>query len=320
MTVPGSRLRALAARVCASRTMTRLVDPVLADLQHEYEQAIGHGRVWRSRWIRLRGYSTFLLAMLLHTVRLVWQGAGDWMRRERPKIARTIASAIVPFALLTVAFVLGGIGLPLTDNRSWSEASRAAILIVLVLPQTFPFTIPAALCVATLWQRRGDRLNRSNGLATALLAVLGCGLVWLTMEYVLPDANQIFREQFAPGRFLERGPSELSLSELSARPDARSLRIYQDRLALCFTTGILAMCAICLSSRIRTRFGAAGAGLALSTVHFVSSLALMNSVAQQWVAPVSAAWVTNSLFIFVALAAAGFSRSAKLDDVGIGDQ
>ena len=153
-----------------------------------------------------------------------------------------------------------------------------------------------------------------------MLAVLGCGVVWLTMEYVLPEANQMFREQFAPGRFLPRGTSELSLSELSARSDARSLRVYQDRLALCFTTGVLGMCAICLSSRIRSRFVAAGAGLTLSTVHFAGSLALMNSAAQQWVAPVSAMWVTNSLFIFAALAAAGFSRSGKLDDVVIGDQ
>jgi hypothetical protein len=33
MTPPGTRLRALAARLCAARTMERLVDPAIADLQ-----------------------------------------------------------------------------------------------------------------------------------------------------------------------------------------------------------------------------------------------------------------------------------------------
>ena len=33
---PGTRLRALAARVCSEKTMERLIDPVIGDLQAEY--------------------------------------------------------------------------------------------------------------------------------------------------------------------------------------------------------------------------------------------------------------------------------------------
>ena len=40
MRPPGTRLRALAARLCAAITMERLVDPAIADLQAEYEEAI----------------------------------------------------------------------------------------------------------------------------------------------------------------------------------------------------------------------------------------------------------------------------------------
>jgi hypothetical protein len=49
MTPPGTRLRALAARLCAPITMERLVDPAIADLQAEYEEASRTGPGWRRR-------------------------------------------------------------------------------------------------------------------------------------------------------------------------------------------------------------------------------------------------------------------------------
>src|SRR6185295_13556490 len=59
MTRPGTRLRSLAARLFDTSTMERLIDPAIADLQHEHEDAIRRGLVWRGRWIRLAGYAAF---------------------------------------------------------------------------------------------------------------------------------------------------------------------------------------------------------------------------------------------------------------------
>ena len=39
MSLPGTRLRTLAARVCSKKTMERLIDPVVGDLQAEYASA-----------------------------------------------------------------------------------------------------------------------------------------------------------------------------------------------------------------------------------------------------------------------------------------
>jgi len=36
MSLPGTRLRALAARVCSEKTMARFIDPTIADLQTDY--------------------------------------------------------------------------------------------------------------------------------------------------------------------------------------------------------------------------------------------------------------------------------------------
>ena len=44
------RLRALSARILDRRTMERVIDPLLADLHMEYEEANQRGCVWKRRW------------------------------------------------------------------------------------------------------------------------------------------------------------------------------------------------------------------------------------------------------------------------------
>ena len=67
MTPPGTRLRALAARLCGAITMERLVDPAIADLQAEYEEASRTGPGWRRRWIWMRGHIAFFTMMVVHS-------------------------------------------------------------------------------------------------------------------------------------------------------------------------------------------------------------------------------------------------------------
>jgi predicted permease len=66
MTPPGTRLRALAARLCTTITMERLVDPAIADLQAEYEEASRTGPGWRRRWIWMRGHIAFFAMIVVH--------------------------------------------------------------------------------------------------------------------------------------------------------------------------------------------------------------------------------------------------------------
>ena len=66
MTAPGTRLRKLAARLCAPTTMERLVDPAIADLQAEYEEASRTGSGWRRPWIWMRGHIAFFTMIVVH--------------------------------------------------------------------------------------------------------------------------------------------------------------------------------------------------------------------------------------------------------------
>jgi predicted permease len=66
MMPPGTRLRALAARLLDASTVTYLVDPAIADMQAEYEEASRRGLAWQKRWIRLRGYLSLFTMIVAH--------------------------------------------------------------------------------------------------------------------------------------------------------------------------------------------------------------------------------------------------------------
>ena len=71
MTRPGARLRSWASRLLDPSTMERLIDPAIADLQHEHEEAVRRGLIWRGRVI------------LPHRLRHVLEGADHRHRQTR---------------------------------------------------------------------------------------------------------------------------------------------------------------------------------------------------------------------------------------------
>jgi hypothetical protein len=62
MTRPGERLRRIAALVVSQRCIERLIDPIVADMQTEYDQAWRAGRWWRASLVPIAG-STAQLAV-----------------------------------------------------------------------------------------------------------------------------------------------------------------------------------------------------------------------------------------------------------------
>jgi putative ABC transport system permease protein len=66
MRPPGTLLRAVAVRLFAANTMDYLIDPAIADMQAEYEDASRRGLTWRKRWICLRGHLAFFTMIVAH--------------------------------------------------------------------------------------------------------------------------------------------------------------------------------------------------------------------------------------------------------------
>jgi hypothetical protein len=146
---PGARLRRWAGYLCSRRTMERLIDPVIADLQHEYEQANASGRILHAHTARLRGYVVFWRVLALH-VRTVWlEGtirtliAADWS---------TLRRALLPAAVTMVIVTAILIAPPIQGMAQ--RGVVGAWLLALLIPQSLPFSIP-------LTTKRRDPVNRS---------------------------------------------------------------------------------------------------------------------------------------------------------------
>jgi len=57
---PASRVRGLLRFVFSQRTCDLVFDPVVADVQQEWIEAVAAGRKWHAAWVRVRGYLTLL--------------------------------------------------------------------------------------------------------------------------------------------------------------------------------------------------------------------------------------------------------------------
>ena len=56
VTPPGYRLAAILGFLLTRKAFKRFVEPVIADMQHEYIEALAAEHRWRARWIVLRGH------------------------------------------------------------------------------------------------------------------------------------------------------------------------------------------------------------------------------------------------------------------------
>ena len=62
----GSSLRGVAEFVFSKKSYEQIYDPLVSDLRFEYFEALASNRRWKARWVRARGYGSFLTAALAH--------------------------------------------------------------------------------------------------------------------------------------------------------------------------------------------------------------------------------------------------------------
>lgn len=117
--------------------MERLIDPMLADLQVEYGDAVRRGRMWRSRWVRVAGFITFVKVIALYGCE---RAILDWTADDHRALRRTIALTIAIIVAATLLLLVP----PLLNVPSWTRASRASLLVY-VIPQAIPIAVPVGL-------------------------------------------------------------------------------------------------------------------------------------------------------------------------------
>ena len=114
-------LRARAARWCSPRTMERVIEPALADVQTEYEAAARDGRIWRSRWIRIAGHAAFLKVLAW----VIAERALDALRGATASDRHALGRTFAVFAAVT-ALGTGLLTLP-PLLAEWSRCDLRAL-------------------------------------------------------------------------------------------------------------------------------------------------------------------------------------------------
>jgi Lipopolysaccharide export system permease LptF/LptG len=309
MRMPGRWLRTAAARLCAKQTMERVIDPIVADVQTEYEEAMRTRGSWRAIWVCIRGYSAFWKAVGLYTLqsgpRSLWSGiaADGWT------LGRMIAYSLIAFL---------GVTLLLSAPPMIHSYSRFGLkLTLLLLPQAIPLSIPIALPLGVVCGVYGTRVGARRIRGVLLLAVVATLLAFAAM-LIVPVANQAFRVALAEELDLRgitmyslpKGMNELSLSELASRSqeydaggfpqNARKFsRTYHIRFALPAATFVLSLLALGICGTLGGRAQRVAA-IVIALGLYWAALALA-----EWTAslpPVVSVWAPNIVFTAMSLA------------------
>jgi Lipopolysaccharide export system permease LptF/LptG len=307
----GDRLRAFATRWCSPEAMSRLIDPVIADLQVESAKALGEGRNWRARWARLSGYVAFMKVFVIC----------DWSPRDdmRP-LLRTAGIALAATVVVTAVFDW----IPMT--RSWSAPADRRTVIVSLIPQALTMSIPIGLTIGIALgvarQRVSARLAAALAAATAVISI---GSV-ANVGWVLPNANQTFRAAMWEGVArlrgqqnllpvkLERGEPELTFGELAERIHkygasppgswewwrANSLRLhYHTRWSLAFASLALALFSASLAASTRRRWVVGVGVVAVIVGYYIIQYSGRALTLRGDLSPPVAAWLANVVTLMV---------------------
>jgi len=283
--------------------MTRLIDPVIADLRFEYAGAIRRGDVWRSRWVRFTGYVAFWKVIGLHATARAWPEIRAWAAADNRALGRTLAFSCVVTSIATMLLMyppLSQMVQHAEDGRIYLRATvdEVAWLLLFLIPQAIPITLPIGVAIGVVCGLQGRAATLRTRRSVIIISVVCCALMLVTLAWIMPAANQAFRETMSGRHQLPKGPNELTLGEL--RTHGLGVQ-YHQRWALSFTTLALGPFAFGLSASMRGRFrsiviGVIASLVYYSLVYFFIRVSFANALSG-WPPPLIAVWTPNIMFI-----------------------
>jgi Lipopolysaccharide export system permease LptF/LptG len=314
------RLRALAARMLPLRTMERVIDPLLADLQMEYADANRRGRVWKRRWTLIAGHVVFLKTVALCEAEDVMTLFDGWPADDVVALKRTLSVSIVAVMVTTVVLEM-----PPLWNFPFAMSNPKTILYL--LPQALVLALPMGFTVGLFYSMRGRIVSFRSRVAVMAGATILSLASLAMLAWVVPLANQEFRQVVFghvsenDGAVLMKGVNELTLGELSERigayrgtgvvrrdgqvldSDPRELAYsYHQRWALSCASVILAMFALSMTQRMVTGWVVGLGALGTLLIYYVLLWSGRAGVLQHSLPAFVGAWLPNALFAIVCVA------------------
>ena len=292
MTRPGTRLRSWASHLLDPSTMERLIDPAIADLQHEHEEAVRRGQLWRSHWMRIAGYVAFARVFAV----AAGGGAGRDLRDWNPAGDRALGRTTLFFLAATIFVTVVSI---------WPPLQRAALLgrpvmwlAWYLVPQALSVAVPMGIVFGILAGQRGRTPTRRTQWIIAALPLAISLAMFANVAWAIPASNQAFRE-LAAGRPIVRGTNELALSVLRSVSPPQ----FHVHVAVAFSPLALGLFALAVAAKWRGVYGRiAMYATALATgMAYYALLYYTNAAALNGRLPAMTGWLANAVFLAVAL-------------------
>jgi len=182
----GSRLRAIAARLFDARTMARVIDPAIADLQAEPPS------VWR-------------YLAVIKTIAVC-----------APEVSMKLGTASI-VSIGVLAFVVAALELP-PLAFAWSQGTFEPGMLVYLLPQGLAIAVQIGLAAGILCAYGGRAISRRALIGVVALSLAASAAAFVNVGWITPAANQAFRErvvrQTPTSAPFARGFNELTFNEV----------------------------------------------------------------------------------------------------------
>ena len=314
--IPGGTIHRLAGHICSAKTLERVVEPAIADLQKEYGSA---GRVTQRVWVLLTGYPAILKVIAACAIRVSM--ASDEERRELAMILAWSAAMFIVVALLLIVPPLYHFPAAM---RGWYGAMTVA-------PQAVALAIPLGVAFGIAF---GLSTRPTMNIAKAMLicAFVASALSFGNLAWGVPAGSEAFRHTTlrdlrakgypAVATEAHKGYSEMTFSELRreaerfrAEGEPRSARrvAFSFHLRFALAAATLALASLLLAAPVSHR-GWRGAFAFGACFTYWILLYLCDLGSRRGYLPVPiAAWLPNLGLIALAVVVAS-SRSSRLRD------
>ena len=311
--MPGRTLHRLATRICSAKTLERVVEPAIADLQKEYAAA---DRASRRMQILLSGYFAILKVIAICALSVSTTTPGERQALSR-MFGWSVGWIVAISALLTLPPLFNW------SMRRWDAA-------ITLIPQAVPLAIPMGMAIGIafgLSARPGRNIVKVTLLGAVVASVLSFGV----LAWVMPAANHAFREMtsrdlrasgYVDEMALHKGHNEMTLSELrreeASFAAAGQIRVprqfaFTFHLRFALAVGTLVLAGLLLAMPFNHR-GLRG------LVAFAASfgyLALLHAgealgVSRALLPPMAAAWMPNVVLMAFAILILGLSSRVSV--------
>ena len=295
--IPGRTLHRLASFVCSTKSLERIVEPAIADLQNEYADAVARRAHLRRAKALLRGYAAVLEVTIMCALH-----EPSAMNGERHAIGRTLVWAFAMTVCVSAAVII--LTLAIVPGIPPFYVSLMASLVL-------PIAIPVGVTLAITFALRDRSMSRRTTWALVAAAVIAMTVSVGAMVSNVPIASQSLRQSVSDalgGRTVvvkaatDVSAAAIQQQEAFAPPGGRAgwprrqAWTHHLLLALPFATPVLALFAVAVVRRHAPKTLAMGA-----CVFYFTLVLAGEPLVHHGMPAFAAAWLANVLTVVAAL-------------------